>query len=61
MLVMTLRKDDEIVMSVGGTELVRVRYLGRSRLGLIARPDVIIDRNKEEDEEKDDSGISHEE
>ncbi len=61
MLVLTLRKDEEIVMSVGGTELVRVRYLGRSRLGLIAGSDVSIVKNKEEDEEKDDSGISEEE
>lgn len=61
MLVLNLRKDKEIVMSVGGTALVRVRYLGRSRIGLIAGSDVIIVRNKEEDEEKDDSGISEEE
>lgn len=64
MLVLTLRTDEDIVMSVGGTELVRVRFFGTShgktRVGLIAGSEVIITRVKEEEEDND-SRISNEE
>lgn len=65
MLVLTLRTDEDVVMSVGGTELVRVRFFGSShgktRVGLIAGSEVIITRQKEDKEEDNDSGISNEE
>ena len=60
MLVLNLRRDEEIVMSVGGTELVRVRYLGHLRIGLIAGSEVVILREKTEEEDND-SRISNEE
>jgi len=64
MLVLTLRTDEDVVMRVGGTELVRVRFFGSShgktRVGLIAGSEVIITREKEE-EENNDSRISNEE
>ena len=64
MLVLTLRTDEDVVMSVGGTELVRVRFFGSSygktRVGLIAGSEVIITRENEEEEDNG-TGISNEE